>query len=79
MKLNLDRKEALAAARKAALAAMDSSPVPELTGILVEADEDTGQASFFATNLQTAIRCEIQADVEIGGPSSSTPSSSPGC
>lgn len=67
MKLNIDRKEALSAARKAALAVMDSSPVPELTGILVEADEDTGQVSFTGTDLRTAVRCELQADVEIGG------------
>lgn len=67
MKLNINRKEALAAARKAAMAAMDSSPVPELTGILVEANEDTGQAAFLGSDLRTAIRCELQADVEIGG------------
>lgn len=67
MKLNINRKEALAAARKAALAALDNSPVPELTGILVEADEDTGQVSFSGSDLRTVIRCEMQADVEAGG------------
>ena len=67
MKLNINRKEALAAARKAVLAAMDNSPVPELTGVLVEADENTGQVSFLGTDLKIAIRCEVQADVEVGG------------
>lgn len=67
MKLNIDRKEALSAARKAALAAPENSPVAEFTGILLEADENTGQVSFFGTDLLTAIRCEMQADVEVGG------------
>ena len=67
MKFHIDRKQALAAARKAAQAAMDSSPIQELTGILVEADENTGQVSFFGADLKIAIRCEVQADVEAGG------------
>lgn len=67
MKLNINRKEALAAARKAAMAAMDNSPVLELTGILMVANEDTGQVAFSGTDLITAIRCELQADVEVGG------------
>ncbi len=67
MKLNINRKEALAAVRKAAMAAMDNSPVLELTGILMVANEDTGQVAFSGTDLITAIRCELQADVEIGG------------
>ena len=33
----------------------------------MEADENTGQVSFFGADLKIAIRCEVQADVEIGG------------
>ena len=67
MKFNLNRKEALTAARKAALAAATRSPVMELTGILIEVDENTGQVSFLGTDLGVAIKCELQADVESGG------------
>ena len=67
MKFHIDRKQALSAARKAAQAAPENSPIQELTGILVEADENTGQVSFFGADLKIAIRCEVQADVEIGG------------
>ena len=67
MKCNLNRKEALTAARKAALAAATRSPVMELTGILIEADENTGKVSFLGTDLSVAIKCELQADVESSG------------
>lgn len=67
MRFNFDRKEALSAARKAALAAQGNSPLTEFTGILLEADENTGQVSFLGTDLQIAVRCEMQADVETGG------------
>ena len=67
MKFHIDRKQALSAARKAAQAAPENSPIQELTGVLVEADENTGQVSFFGADLKIAIRCEVQADVETGG------------
>ena len=67
MKFHIDRKQALSAARKAAQAAPENSPIQELTGVLVEADENTGQVSFFGADLKIAIRCEGQADVEAGG------------
>ena len=67
MKFHINRKEALSAARKAALAVPEKSPIAEFTGILLEADENTGQVSFFGSDLRTAIRCEMQADIETGG------------
>lgn len=67
MKFHIDRKQALSAARKAAQAAPENSPIQELTGVLVEADENTSQVSFFGADLKIAIRCEVQADVETGG------------
>ncbi len=67
MKFHINRKEALSAARKAALAVPENSPIAEFTGILLEANENTGQVSFFGGDLRTAIRCEMQADVETGG------------
>ena len=67
MKFHINRKEALSAARKAALAVPENSPIAEFTGILLEANENTGQVSFFGSDLRTAIRCEMQADVETGG------------
>lgn len=66
MKFHINRKEALSAARKAALAVPENSPIAEFTGILLEANENTGQVSFFGSDLRTAIRCEMQADVETG-------------
>ena len=38
MKFHINRKEALSAARKAALAVPENSPIAEFTGILLEAN-----------------------------------------
>lgn len=66
MNVTLDRKELLAAAKRAASVAPAASPLDTLRGVLLEADAAAGMLTISATNLEVAIeqkiRCSPQDD-----------------
>ncbi len=67
MIINAKRQELLAQAKKTARAASASSPLKELSGILLEADDKTNVIRMTATNLETTIRSTMPAAVDRAG------------
>jgi DNA polymerase III sliding clamp (beta) subunit (PCNA family) len=67
MKLEINRKIMLEAAKSAAKVAPTNSPLEVLNSILIEANEDTGEVFLTATNFEVSIQLKIRASVWEGG------------
>ena len=67
MKFEINRLAMLQAAQNMARVAPAKSPVEFLTGVLVEADEDTGDVLTTATNTESSIQQKNTASVETSG------------
>lgn len=67
MRFIADRKAMLVICRNLARILPSSSPIADLTGILMEADEDTGILRLTANNMEIAIQYEVTAAVKSGG------------
>lgn len=67
MLFTTDRQKLVPICRNLARLLPDTSPIADLTGILVEADENTGSIQLAATNLETSLRYSCDATVHEGG------------
>jgi DNA polymerase-3 subunit beta len=67
MQFTAKRDDLLDACRKLARLLPDQSPVADMTGILLEADESDGSLRMLATNLEVTLRYRLQATVAVGG------------
>lgn len=67
MQFSANREELLAASRKLARLLPDQSPIADLTGILLEADENDGSLRLVATNLEVTLQYRFSAAVAQGG------------
>lgn len=67
MHFTANRLELCGLARQASRIAVDKSPVEALRGILLEADEDTGQLTLTVTNFEVSLQCRMKAAVYEGG------------
>ena len=67
MKIIANRQELLAIVKKAAHIAPVKSPVALLEGIFLEGDENTGQITVIATNLEVSLSCQMKASIPFGG------------
>lgn len=64
MKITLNRKELLAASRRAAAVAPSASPLDTLRGVLLESGQTLGGLLLSATNLEVAMEQKIPAPTE---------------
>ena len=68
MRIEIDRLEMLAAAKKAArVAPSASSPIEALNGILIESSDDKGEVYLTATNHEQSIQMKLKASVSGNG------------
>lgn len=67
MRFMVDRKQMQAACRNLARLVPETSPIEDLTGILMEADENGGGIRMMATNLEITLEYRREAVVAEGG------------
>jgi len=67
MRFTVDRKKMAGICRNLMRIVPDTSPIADLTGILIEADENTGNLNLTANNQEIAIQYDCTARIEAGG------------
>ena len=67
MRFSADRKQMANICKNLARIVPNSSPVADLTGILFEADEDSGSLRLAGTNMEISLECTCGAVVAEGG------------
>ena len=67
MKVSVNRKIMLECVKSMIRVVPDNSPIKELCGFLIEANEDDGYLYITATNLETTIQRKLKASIETGG------------